>query len=103
MYNDVLQLVTETETTDQYGDTVITTTLKEVFCEVKSIGQTEFYQAQTNSLKPELKFVLSDYLDYDGQAKIIYDGFIYNVLRTYRSGIELEITVYGGVRYVSSA
>lgn len=46
---------------------------------------------------PELKFAIADYLDYDNEQELIYNDKRYKVLRTYRTGTELEITVYGGV------
>lgn len=95
MYNDVIKLRTYTETTDQYGISQRSVTERAVFAGLKSIGQSEFYQAQADGLKPELKFILSDYLDYQGEKEIEHEGKIYNVLRTYRDGKKIEITVYG--------
>ena len=66
---------------------------RDVFCKLCSIGQTEFYQAQATGYKPELKFVIADYLDYDYETMIKYNEKLYRVIRTYRSGQELEITV----------
>lgn len=63
-----------------------------VFCEVRSIGMKEFYQANATDFHPEIKFVLADYLDYQGETKAVYDGQLYRILRTYRTGIELELT-----------
>lgn len=75
-----------------------------IFAERKSISQTEFYQAQTAGTKPELKFVIPDYLEYSDQQYLIHAGVRYKVLRTYHTdGNELEITCYGGVRDVSAA
>lgn len=70
---------------------------REIFAKILSIGQQEFYQAQANGLKPELKFEIADYLDYQGEKEIIHESIKYQVLRTYRKGKQLEITVYGGV------
>ena len=95
--NDILFLVTETQTTDAYGDPVITQTGRQVFCRVASIGTQEFYQAAATGLKPEIKFILADYLDYKGEQIVLYNGAAYHVLRTYRSGQELEITCYSEV------
>ena len=39
---------------------------REVFAGLRSVGHTEFYEAYANDLHPELKFVLTDYLDYEG-------------------------------------
>ena len=92
--NEIIKLITVTKTVDDYGDPVIQETAREVFAKLGSIGQAEFYQAHATGLKPELKFVLADYLDYEGETLVEHDGQRYRVLRTYRSGQELELTVY---------
>ena len=92
--NEILNLITVTQTTDDYGDPVVQETAREVFGRLQSIGQSEFYQAHATGLKPELKFILSDYLDYEGETLVEHDGQRYRVLRTYRTGQELELTVY---------
>lgn len=66
---------------------------KVVFCGLRSITQAEFYQAYATDLKPEIKFVLADALDYDGERLIKYDDVLYRVLRTYKVGRELELVV----------
>ena len=100
MYDDLIVLVDETETgeKDNYGDKIIQEVRKEVLAQRMSIGMKEFYQAQTDGMKPEIKFKLADCYDYDNQKIVDYEGFRYKVLRTYQSGNELEITCYGGVR-----
>lgn len=105
MVNDVIILVDEIEMEelDEYGDKLFKPVTKEIFAEVLSIGMQEFYQAQTEGFKPEIKFLISDYFDYDNQKEIIYGDFRYKVLRTYRKGNGLEITCYGGVRNASAA
>lgn len=92
--NDILILIQQTQGVDEYGDPKITETRRTVFCDKASIGQKEFYQAHANGLKPEMKLVLADYLDYNGEQLVEYDGQIYRVLRTYRSGQEMELVVY---------
>ena len=64
----------------------------DVFCSVRSIGMKEFYQANATDFHPEVKFVLADYLDYNGETLVRHDGQLYRILRTYRTGIELELT-----------
>jgi len=105
MYNDIAYLIKKTVNgVDEYGDPKIVETQKEVFCNIMSIGQKEFYDAQTVGAKPELKVVIADYYDYSDEDEIIvvdYRGKTrYQVLRTYRvlGSNELEITLYGGVR-----
>lgn len=68
-------------------------TTRDVFCGVRSVGQQEFYEANARDFYPEMKFVLADYLEYDNEQLVEYNGKRYRVLRTYRAGQELEITV----------
>lgn len=68
-------------------------TRRDVFCRLQSIGQSEFYEASARDFYPEKKFVLADYLDYDDEQLIEHDGRRFRVLRTYRAGQELELTV----------
>lgn len=65
---------------------------RDVFCGTRSIGMREFYQANGTDFHPEVKFVLADYLDYNGETMALHDGQLYRILRTYRTGIELELT-----------
>lgn len=91
---DVLTLIRQETTVDEYGDPVITETRRDVFAEPMSIGQKEFYQAHAVGLQPEVKFRLSDYLDFENESCVEYTGQRYRVLRTYRTGQELEIVCY---------
>lgn len=91
---DILTLIRTDGTLDEYGDPVIVETRREVFCEQMSIGQKEFYQAHAVGLQPEIKFRLADFLDYEDETLVEHEGQRYRVLRTYRTGRELEITCY---------
>jgi len=99
--NEQIALISESysgaTTPDDYGDSEPAETSVMRFAEIMSVGQTEFYQASAAGMKPEIKFRLSDYLDYDGQMLVEYNGVRYRVLRTYRSGKALEITCYSQV------
>lgn len=66
---------------------------REVFCGFRSIGMREFYAASTTDFHPEAKLVLADYLDYDGETLADYNGQRYRIIRTYRTGQELELTL----------
>lgn len=100
MYDEVIYLTTKTVEKNKVGDSITKEERKMRFARLKSIGQSEFYQAQAQGLKPELKFVLADVLDYEGQEEVIYNNFRYKVLRTYKADNtnEIEIVCYGGVR-----
>lgn len=100
--NDVITLKKETNTVNEYGDTVKTFESRQVFAEVKSISQSEFYQAQAVGLKPEIKFVISDFADYQGEKILSYapygqDSEDYTILRTFRNKINLEIVCRRGI------
>ena len=95
MYNEVIQLRSYTESVNDYGIPTRTTNDRTVFAQLKSIGQSEFYQAAADGLKPELKFILADYYDYQNEKEVIYNNKVYSVLRTYRDNNKIEITVYG--------
>lgn len=89
--NDLLTLVHRELGDDGY--TVKAEKRSDVFCRLDSVSRSEFYQAQATDLRPELVFVLADYLDYNGEYLCIYESVWYRVLRTYRAGQELEIVV----------
>lgn len=76
-----------------YDGASLVETRREVLCGVRSIGMKEFYSAHSTDFRPELKLVLADYLDYDGETLALYNGEMYRILRTYRVGQELELTL----------
>ena len=64
-------------------------------CTVKSIGQTEFYQAQALGLKPEIKLVLDWAWNYHGEKRCKFEGRYYEILRAYNTKTnEIELTLY---------
>ena len=66
---------------------------RDVFGSLRSVTRSEFYQAQAVGYNPERIFALADYLDYRDESLVKHDGKLFRVLRTYRAGQELEITV----------
>lgn len=102
--NDVISLITCTVSTtmNSVGDYPTIRSDREVFADVKSVGQKEFYEAATVGLKPELKFVLQDYEDYQGEKELAFNEVRYQVIRTFRTPNDrLEITCGGGVRDIA--
>ena len=105
MFNSIITLIKTIPngTVDEYGDPVDVEERRDIFCALLSIGQSEFYQAATAGVKPQIKAVISDYLDYHDEQEAVVDGIRYKVLRTYRKmSNELEITLYGGVRHADA-
>lgn len=89
---DILKLVKQTISTDKYGREVVTETLREIYCEVDSVSQTEFYSAANAELQPEYRFTVF-FGDYEGEDVCKYNGNRYAIYRTYRSGDYLELYV----------
>lgn len=98
MYSEIITLVKKEYETDETAELVEMDVNRDVFAKVLSVGQQEFYQAMANGLKPEIKFELADYYEYDNEKELIYNDVKYQILRTYRKGLRaLELTCYGGV------
>ena len=87
---DVITLITQTITTDKYGNEEATETERTVYCEVDSISQTEFYAAANTELNPEYRFTIF-FGDYEGESLVKFNGARYSVYRTYRTGDDLEL------------
>lgn len=88
LWNDVAKLITQTKTVDDIGDTVITTTEKQVFVNKKSIRQSEYYQALSVGLKPELMLEVRS-IDYSDEKDIEYNNKNYNITRVYTKNGEI--------------
>lgn len=104
--SEIATLVHRLQGADEYGDPTITETGRTVFCREASVGQKEFYQAQAVGLQPEIKLIIPDYLDYQGEPFVRYTPKgqtleqLYRVLRTYRAGLEIELVCYREVNPV---
>lgn len=93
MYNDVIELGKSVIKTDEYCNQYKDYEFREVFADVRSVSQSEYYTAAQTGLKPNFKMVLADYYDYEDEETVRYNGQLYKVIRTYRNKTELELTV----------
>lgn len=95
-----ITLIAEHDGRNAYGDLTKTETRRNVMAAEASVGMTEVYQGMAVGFKPEVKFKLSNWLDYEGEERIEYtpfgatDPIKLRVLRTYNAGDALEITCY---------
>lgn len=96
-YQQVIKLIKEIALieTDEFGRTRKIRFENEVFAEEKSVGQKEFFQADERGFKAEKVFEIADYLDYQNENILEYEGIEYNIYRTFRKGMRLEIFVSG--------
>lgn len=90
---DVVELLGEQPGAHGVFDTPLLNARK-VYCDVRSVGQTEIYQARANGLNPEYKLRLSHSFEYKGEKLCDFRGVRYAIIRTYmdeKDGIELII------------
>ena len=88
--SDVLTLISETFTADDYGNQVATETENEVFCEVYSPSQNEFFSAGREGHRPSFRFDVF-FGDYNDEQLVEYDGKRYYIYRTYRRDDTMEL------------
>ena len=96
--DDVLELITETITKDDYGVDHATRTARQVFCKKKSAGRNEFFEGGRNGLNPEYVFTVFRG-DYSGERLCRFGSASYAIYRTYETDgdyIELYAQREGG-------
>lgn len=93
--NEALVLIgQEDASTTPTGDLVQSESRRTVFASRKSVGATYKLQALAVGLRPKYRFVLPDYLEYQGETLVEYEGNRYRVIDTYRGEDNtLELTV----------
>jgi hypothetical protein len=90
---DVIQLITEHRTGHGVHEAV-TDEARTVFCTVKSVSRTEFYNGLNAGVKPEYVFHLALAEDYENERIVFYHGQKFRVVRTYMTEDDgIEITV----------
>lgn len=71
-----------------------------VFCDVRSITQTEWFEAGRNGIQPAFIFTINRY-EYDNERIVEFEGKRYSVYRTYigrNEQLELHCEEKGGVQ-----
>ena len=96
--SDVIELVTVTKTQDEYGVWRTSETTKQIYCQVDSVTQSEFFEAGRNGLNPEFRFTVF-FGDYSDEPIVTYKDKRYAVYRTYltrNDRLELYVERKGG-------
>lgn len=94
MIDDVITLIGQVIVNyDEYGNEVAVKTETKVLCQARSISRNEFYSAASAGLKPEWTITLSNGIDYHGEKLARYHGDLYSIIRTYRDGDQIELTL----------
>lgn len=68
---------------------------REVYADVRSASQREFFEAGMIGLKAEKKIVIYS-ADYKDEKKVKYNNVVYDIYRTYEDGEKIEL--YAGVK-----
>lgn len=98
-YTDIT-LIKLVDARNDFGDLVPAEERRTVYAGEYSVGMQEVYQGMAVGYKPEVKFLLENWLDYQGEEIVEYSPFgtdetiQLRVLRTYNRGDGLELTCY---------
>ena len=96
--SDVITLIAETKTQDEYGVWRTTETERTVFCNVASVTANEFFEGGRNGLNPQFRMTMFNG-DYNGERILEYSGSRYAIYRTYLARtdqLELYVERQGG-------
>lgn len=86
-----------TYTENGMGDTVIVPGEPVmIYANKKSVRQSEYYQAQSNGVIPEIAFEIRT-MEYEEQNHLTYKGERYRIVRTYEKGEDVELICEGAV------
>lgn len=97
--SNVIYLVSEIQTQDAIGQWVSQEIRRPVFCDVRSISQTEWFNAGNDGFRPSYCFIMFA-PDYQGEQIVEYQGTKYGIYRTYigkNERIELYAEAKGGL------
>lgn len=91
-FDHEVTLISQTIIEDDIGNQIPVEEETTILCGKKSVSRSEFYNAAVNGLKPVIILVVHPY-EYEGQARIKFDGVYYKVIRAYEVSMEeLELT-----------
>lgn len=98
--SDVIYLIAETKTQNAFGGWTSHEEKREIFCDVRSITMTEWFEAgRSGIVHPEFIFVINRN-EYDDEKIVEYRGKRYGVYRTYAAkneSLELYAEAKGGL------
>lgn len=90
-----LYLLSISSTPDEdIGDIKKTEIKRKVYCDISSVRQSEFYQAQAIGVKPQISVIIRAF-EYADEVMAELNDISYKILRTYDKGdglIELVLT-----------
>ena len=94
--NDIAYLVNEVLTEDDIGNSVSETSETAVFCEISSVGQSEYYKAAAVGYKPQCRLKMWEN-EYGGQSLVRSGNVYYSVIRNFTENGTTELYLEGRV------
>lgn len=91
-WKNIAYIMREKHTIDELHRPKVSYEEEKIFCNVKSVGFSEFYQAQTAGLKPEIKLE-TKLIDLKDVTHVKVNDVIYKVLRIYQKQDVTEIVL----------
>lgn len=89
-WKDTAYLMKEEKTLDELHRPKVSYIEQKIFCNVKSVGFSEFYQAQSAGFKPEIK-IETKLIDLTNVTHVKLNNTMYKVLRIYKKQDITEI------------
>lgn len=94
-FDKVIYLLSSSNSENDIGDTINTPKRRKMYARKKSVRQSEFYQAASTGLKPEITFVIWNF-GYEGESELEFEGKKYRIIRTFeKDDKELELICTG--------
>lgn len=101
-----ITLIKQTYSQNDIGEYVASETATTIFCSLKSVNQTEWFDGARKGMSPEYQVIINRN-EYDGQTICSLNGIRYSIYRTYATkGENLELYLekqVGTERIITSA
>ena len=93
IFAETADLITQTFTVNDVGDSIASESTRTVFVEFQSIGLKRKIDAMATGLNIEFKLLLKDMEEYQGEKVVEFRGRRYNILNVFlRDDQHVELT-----------
>lgn len=97
LFREVINLISFSNSENQLGDAIkVKVKSPCIFADKQSIRQSEFYQASSTGLRPEVMFIIRT-CEYNNESILEFNDKEYNIIRTYEKDSEFIELVCQGV------
>ena len=87
-WKDIAELISVVYTSNEIGDTIEVASFRQVYVNKKSVRQSEYYQAMSTGLKPEIMLEVRT-IDYEDEKEIKFNDRKYRIIRAYDKNGEI--------------